>query len=46
MFFDDSEFPDFLNFFNNLPGSALILGDVIFRFDDKSKTYVSQKLIF
>ena len=44
MFFDDSEFPDFLDFFNNLPGSALILGDVNFHFDDKSKTYVSKMI--
>ena len=44
MFFDDSEFPDFLDFLNNLPGSALILGDVNFHYDDKSKTYVTKMI--
>ena len=39
MFFEDGEFPDFLEYFNALPGSSIILGDVNFHFDTPNKTY-------
>ena len=44
MFFSDGEFPDFLNYFNSLPGSSVILGDINFHFDQPKKTYVARTI--
>ena len=44
MFFDEGEFPDFLEYFNGLPGSGMVLGDVNFHFNEPTKTYVAKML--
>ena len=42
MFFEDGEFPAFLDYFNGLNGSSIILGDMNFHFDQPTKTYESK----
>ena len=44
MFFDEGEFPDFLDYFNGLSGTGLVLGDVNFHFDKPNTTYVSKMI--
>ena len=44
MFFEEGEFPDFLDYFNILPGSSVILGDINFHYDQPSKTYEAKMI--